>query len=108
MNFTPEAKAFFPRTKALLELATRNEKNKIMDMPPGGVTLARLPAGLSIAPHCGITNARLRVSYGVKLPSRSCSIRVGNQTRDWLEGQAIILDDSFEHEVSGLQANKAN
>lgn len=26
-------------------------------------------------------------------------IRVGNETRRWVEGRFIILDDSFEHEV---------
>ena len=27
------------------------------------------------------------------------AIRVGNETRPWLEGSALIFDDSFEHEV---------
>lgn len=29
----------------------------------------------------------------------SCAIRVGNETRQWKEGELMIFDDSFEHEA---------
>jgi aspartyl/asparaginyl beta-hydroxylase (cupin superfamily) len=28
-----------------------------------------------------------------------CAIRVGNETRAWRTGEALIFDDSFEHEA---------
>lgn len=31
--------------------------------------------------------------------SEGAAIRVGNETRHWRNGEALIFDDSFEHEV---------
>lgn len=52
-----------------------------------------------ILPHCGPWNLRLTVHLGLKIPD-NCWIRVGNQTRTWQEGQCLVFDDSFEHEVA--------
>jgi aspartate beta-hydroxylase len=32
-------------------------------------------------------------------PQTKCGIRVGNQIRSWEEGKALVLDDSYKHEV---------
>ena len=48
--------------------------------------------------HCGPTNVRLRVHVGIAAPS-GAGLRVGNETREWINDGAIIFDDSFEHEV---------
>ncbi|XP_066158756.1 aspartyl/asparaginyl beta-hydroxylase isoform X2 [Euwallacea fornicatus] len=54
--------------------------------------------GTHVWPHCGPTNCRLRVHLGLKVPPETF-IRVAEEMRSWKEGDIIIFDDSFEHEV---------
>ncbi len=65
---------------------------------PGVVTLSWLYPGSRIIPHCGRTNAQLRVHLGLRVPA-GVSIRVGPQRLTWQEGRCIVFDDSYEHEV---------
>jgi len=65
---------------------------------PGVVTLSWLHPGTHVIPHCGRTNADLRVHLGLRVPP-GVSIRVGDQHLTWQEGKCIVFDDSFEHEV---------
>jgi aspartate beta-hydroxylase len=65
---------------------------------PGVVTLSWLHPGTHIVPHCGRTNAQLRVHLGLRVPD-NVTIRVGAQRLNWQEGKCIVFDDSFEHEV---------
>ncbi|MBP6014725.1 MAG: aspartyl/asparaginyl beta-hydroxylase domain-containing protein [Alphaproteobacteria bacterium] len=51
-----------------------------------------------IPPHTGETNARLVVHLPLIIPP-ACAFRVGNETREWREGQVFIFDDSIEHEA---------
>ena len=32
-------------------------------------------------------------------PERACALRVGDEARAWREGEVLVLDDAFEHEV---------
>lgn len=48
---------------------------------------------------CGPSNNRLTVHVGLVVPP-GLSITVGGETRGWTEGEAIVFDDSFEHEVA--------
>lgn len=48
--------------------------------------------------HCGPTNCRLRAHLGLKVPEKT-SIRVATETKTWRDGQWLIFDDSYEHEV---------
>ncbi|XP_064215545.1 aspartyl/asparaginyl beta-hydroxylase isoform X3 [Tribolium castaneum] len=54
--------------------------------------------GTHVWPHCGPTNCRLRVHLGLQVPANTF-IRVAEKTRSWKEGEVLIFDDSFEHEV---------
>uniref|UniRef100_A0A6P7G242 Aspartyl/asparaginyl beta-hydroxylase isoform X4 n=1 Tax=Diabrotica virgifera virgifera TaxID=50390 RepID=A0A6P7G242_DIAVI len=54
--------------------------------------------GTHIWPHCGPTNCRLRAHLGLKVPSNTF-LRVADDIRSWKEGEIIVFDDSFEHEV---------
>jgi aspartate beta-hydroxylase len=65
---------------------------------PGVVTLSWLHPGTHIIPHCGRTNAQLRVHLGLRVPEHT-ELRVGTERLSWLEGKCIVFDDSFEHEV---------
>jgi aspartate beta-hydroxylase len=53
--------------------------------------------GTHLEPHCGTTNAKLRVN--VPLIAEDSKIRVGENLYHLKEGELFIFDDSFEHEV---------
>lgn len=65
----------------------------------GEILLSILDPGTHLRPHCGPSNNRLTVHLGLVVPP-GCSITVGGDTRGWTEGEAIVFDDSFEHEVT--------
>ena len=56
-----------------------------------------------ITAHCGMSNAKLRAHIGLRVPQSPRplrnGIRVGSEVREWAEGEALLFDDSFEHEV---------
>ena len=62
-----------------------------------------LDAGGRIRPHCGATNAQLKLHLGLVVPQGGActSLRVGRTVLrpGWREGEVTGLDDSFEHEV---------
>ena len=63
-----------------------------------------LGGGAHLHPHCGTTNAQLKMHVGLEVPLKrdgeGCArIRVGNETRRWSQGRVLFFDDSFEHEV---------
>jgi aspartate beta-hydroxylase len=53
----------------------------------------RIPA------HHGVTNTRLVLHIPLIVPASGCGIRVGTETRCWNPGQAMIFDDTIEHEA---------
>ncbi|HKP34560.1 MAG TPA: aspartyl/asparaginyl beta-hydroxylase domain-containing protein [Sphingomicrobium sp.] len=57
-----------------------------------------LKPGTHIPPHHGMLNTRLICHIPLVVPA-GCRLRVGAETRDVVEGQAMIFDDSFEHEA---------
>lgn len=57
-----------------------------------------LEPGTHIAPHYGMLNTRLICHIPLVLPP-DCALRVGGETRPWKAGEALIFDDSFEHEA---------
>lgn len=65
----------------------------------GQVKFSVLEAGTHIWPHCGPTNCRLRAHLALEAEPERTFIRVADQTRSWQEGEWLIFDDSFEHEV---------
>ena len=59
---------------------------------------SRLRPGAHIKPHHGLLNTRLICHIPLVAPP-DCRLRVGNETRAWEEGKALIFDDSIEHEA---------
>ncbi len=51
-----------------------------------------------IPPHTGVTNVRLVTHLALIIPE-DCGFRVGNDTRQWIPGQAWVFDDTIEHEA---------
>lgn len=57
-----------------------------------------LKPGTHIQPHHGLINTRLICHIPLIAPA-DCALRVGAETRAWREGEALIFDDSIEHEA---------
>jgi aspartyl/asparaginyl beta-hydroxylase (cupin superfamily) len=51
-----------------------------------------------IPPHTGGSNVRLVVHVPLIIPEE-CGFRVGNETRQWVPGQAWVFDDTIDHEA---------
>lgn len=83
----------FPVTAAVVD-----EIPEATTFGPGVVTLSWLHPGTHIVPHCGWSNARLRVHLGLLTPP-GARMRVGDTTVTWELGRCVVFDDSFEHEV---------
>lgn len=83
-----------PRTMAALESLPLT---KVQNRSPS-ILFSLLRPGAHIPPHCGLVNTRLIVHLPLIVPP-GCSFRVGNETRDWVEGRAWAFDDTFEHEA---------
>lgn len=62
------------------------------------VLFSLLRPGAHIPPHNGMVNTRLICHLPLIVPG-PCSFRVGNETRDWVEGKAWAFDDTVEHEA---------
>jgi aspartate beta-hydroxylase len=83
-----------PATMALLATAPQPDQ-------PGRTPSAMfslLKPKTRIPAHTGVSNARLVVHVPLILPG-DCGFRVGNETRAWEMGKAIIFDDTIEHEA---------
>ncbi len=54
-----------------------------------------------IEPHKGPTRAVIRAHLGLKIPkdSQNVWIRVDDQILHWKEGEVVLFDDAYEHEV---------
>ncbi len=83
-----------PRMAALLDTLP------MIDIPNFGPTVlfSVLAPHTHIPPHSSVTNARLVVHLPLTVPP-GCRFRVGNETREWREGQAWVFDDTIEHEA---------
>ncbi|HAA27263.1 MAG TPA: aspartyl/asparaginyl beta-hydroxylase domain-containing protein [Cyanobacteria bacterium UBA8553] len=76
------------------------ETTRLVEMIPGIVTagFSSLRPGTHIKPHVGYSKAVLRCHLGLIVPEE-CTLRVGNETRNWQEGKCFIFDDTVEHEA---------
>jgi hypothetical protein len=83
-----------PKTAALLETLPLAE---IPGIAPAAFFSLLKPRTL-IPPHTGVTNTRLVVHIPLIVPE-GCWFRVGNEKRTWRIGEALVFDDSIEHEA---------
>jgi aspartate beta-hydroxylase len=83
-----------PQTAAILETLP------LFDCPGRGpsVMFSLLKPHTRIPPHSGTTNIRLTTHLPLVVPPH-CAFRVGSETRAWTEGEALVFDDSIEHEA---------
>jgi aspartyl/asparaginyl beta-hydroxylase (cupin superfamily) len=90
----PEHIARCPRTVAALENWPRCE---VPGCSPT-VVFSILDAKARIPPHTGVNNTRLIIHLPLIVPP-GCGFRVGAEHREWEPGQALIFDDTIEHEA---------
>ena len=62
------------------------------------VLFSLLKPGAHIPAHNGMVNTRLIGHLPLIVPGQ-CTFRVGNETREWVEGKAWLFDDTMEHEA---------
>ncbi|HET7366219.1 MAG TPA: aspartyl/asparaginyl beta-hydroxylase domain-containing protein [Burkholderiales bacterium] len=62
------------------------------------VIFSLLRPGAHIPPHTGEVNTRLICHLPLVVPA-DCHLRVGNDTRQVVEGKAWVFDDTIEHEA---------
>ncbi|MGE9295046.1 MAG: aspartyl/asparaginyl beta-hydroxylase domain-containing protein [Puniceicoccales bacterium] len=76
---------------------------KALEKIPGMTTamFSILSEGKHIPAHRGPYNGVLRFHLGLQVPEprEQCRIRVHDQYYSWAEGEGVIFDDSFDHEV---------
>jgi aspartyl/asparaginyl beta-hydroxylase (cupin superfamily) len=66
--------------------------------PAHSVLFSRLAPGAAIPPHHGQLNTRLICHLPLIIPER-CGFRVGNDVREWRQGELLVFDDTIEHEA---------
>jgi aspartate beta-hydroxylase len=82
-----------PRTSALLDSL---DLCSINGQSPE-ICFSVLQPGSRIEPHFGVTNARVVVHLPLRVPS-GCHIELtGVGRHDWVEGEPMVFDDTFEH-----------
>jgi aspartyl/asparaginyl beta-hydroxylase (cupin superfamily) len=89
-----DACARAPKTAAIVE------KLPLAGMPGRAPTVffSILQAGKHIPSHTGVTNTRAIIHLPLIVPP-GCVFRVGGETREWREGEALAFDDTIEHEA---------
>lgn len=95
-----------PRTSSLL-CTSKALKRDATSCPFGSAYFSLLRPGTRLGAHCGPTNGRLRAHLGLVVPEdeaggKELRIRCGDEARRWAEGEILLFDDAFEHEVWNL------
>ena len=90
-----------PTLAKLLTDAASPLRTEAAAMVVGSCFFSRMQPGTHLRAHCGPTNLRLRVHIGMDVPQDSgrWRLRVGDEVREWANGEALVFDDSYEHEV---------
>lgn len=89
--------ALVPKTASVLQRLLP----EAVSMVHGATKVSVLTPGTLVRPHSGPSNARMRVHLGIAVPP-GASIHVGGEHGEWVEGDVIAFDDSFEHRVEHL------
>ena len=83
-----------PRTMAALSLLPQPH---VAGASPNAM-FSMLAPRTRIPAHTGVANTRLVCHLPLIVPP-SCGFRVGETVRDWREGEALVFDDTIEHEA---------
>lgn len=93
---------FFPETVRILQEKCADATGLALCFG-GDVIFSVLSPGTRLRAHCGPSNARLTCHLAIHVPrtlEQGCRLRVaGDPPRGWTEGECLLFDDSFEHDV---------
>ena len=82
-----------PRTSTLI--ASLPDLNTVIY---GTHWISRLAPGTHLSAHCGPSNFKLRCHLSLQT-SPGARMRVGHEEREWRQGECLVFDESYEHEV---------
>jgi hypothetical protein len=85
-------RAAFPETAKLVDVMLEH------GIVGGEVHYSILPPGMHIQPHSDPSNFCMTLHFPITVPE-GCSIRVGEETRGWREGECLLFDYTFNHEA---------
>jgi hypothetical protein len=93
-QFTPIEKnvALFPEVSQLIDFVLGHDQ-LIQEFG-----LLVLEPQSRIGPHTDIENYIVTCQMGLRVPDK-CGIRAGGEERNWKEGECLLFDNSFSHEV---------
>lgn len=91
----PDNAARCPKTVKALESAPFPD---VPGQSPNAL-FSKLNPNTRIPPHVGMLNTRLICHLPIMVPENCGALRVGNQVRSWVEGEALVFDDSIQHEA---------
>ena len=80
-----------------LDVIARLDQPKIRGASPNAM-FSLLAPRTRIPPHTGVANTRLVCHLPLIVPP-NCGFRVGATTIEWRVGEAIVFDDTIEHEA---------
>jgi aspartate beta-hydroxylase len=85
----------FPRTTAAL---------RECEVPCVEAFFAKMAAGSDIKPHSDGCNFHLTSHLGLDVPEGECSLKVGDVTREWRNGELLLFDTSILHSAKNEAA----
>jgi aspartate beta-hydroxylase len=88
---------FASRCPQTMNLAARLDLPKLSLISPS-LYFSILEPNSRIAPHTGISNARLILHLPLIVPE-DCGFKVGGETRRWEVGKPLVFDDMTTHEA---------
>ncbi|MGW2625680.1 aspartyl/asparaginyl beta-hydroxylase domain-containing protein [Micromonospora taraxaci] len=90
--------AFGDRIEEALEACpnTASALAKVPHLTTAG--FSRMAPGTHIKPHQGWVTTVYRAHLGLVVP-QDCALRVGDETRQWREGETFVFDDTATHEA---------
>jgi aspartyl/asparaginyl beta-hydroxylase (cupin superfamily) len=91
-----------PRTTKLLETI----HDLVSNTPFGSSYFLHLGQNTSIKPYTGFANITLKCHLPLFVPGEGF-LRVGGKFAQWEEGQLLVFDESFSHEMVNLDKEKS-
>lgn len=77
------------------------ETARLVDAVPGlnSAFFSIIEPGARIPPHFGVTKGLLTCHLGLIVPDGNCRMRVADRVVAWRDGESLVFDDTYEHEV---------
>jgi hypothetical protein len=91
-----QAEDLFPATVSVLEQSAASTG---LLCPLLESHFSILEPGCHISPHSDLWNFSINFHFAVVVPDGDCAIEVAGERREWIEGQSLLFDYSYQHEA---------